>query len=405
LVYFFVNSAGLPWGLLYTTLLTPLFYYWVIKTRQTEIMIPFLAAILPFFILQVMAGVTMGNYIASLVNIAAVYVFAQAVYTFVLVCEDKEKLFRRVLYLNFILCLVAIPFYFTPWYDIFWISQDFTQGVSHFLRLKMFTYEASYYAVIFSPVFFFYFWQYMLRQNRIKGWKLLFLLGVPYIISLSLGVIMGLLLALCGTLLLYSSRLFRSPRVAYFVSSTILLAFAGIVVIMVFFPDNALVVRLGNIWGGKDMSSRGRTTDAFYLSERILELKNPWVGIGPGQLKPLGGQIIRTYYNYTEADVNIAIPNAVAETLMVFGWIGLVLRFAVELGLFFYTKPWKNYYRLTLFLFIFIYQFTGSYITSTVEYVIWILAFTNAFPQFDVPLAARGSKIKIHPDNARLQNL
>jgi hypothetical protein len=45
---------------------------------------------------------------------------------------------------------------------------------------------------------------------------------------------------------------------------------------------------------------------------------------------------------------------------------------------------WTNYYRLLLFLFVFIYQFTGSFITNVAEYVIWILAFTNTFHQFDV---------------------
>ncbi len=73
-----------------------------------------------------------------------------------------------------------------------------------------------------------------------------------------------------------------------------------------------------------------------------------------------------------------------AETLAVFGWVGFFLRFVVEIFLFFYTKVWTNYYRLLLFFFMFIYQFTGSFITNVAEYVIWILAFTNVFNQFDV---------------------
>ncbi|MGZ5135232.1 MAG: hypothetical protein ACXWCG_08785, partial [Flavitalea sp.] len=51
---------------------------------------------------------------------------------------------------------------------------------------------------------------------------------------------------------------------------------------------------------------------------------------------------------------------------------------------FFKTKVWSNYYRLSLFLFIFIYQFTGSYLTNIAEYVIWILAFhPGLFTEFD----------------------
>ena len=78
-----------------------------------------------------------------------------------------------------------------------------------------------------------------------------------------------------------------------------------------------------------------------------------------------------------------------AETLAIFGWVGFCVRIFIELSLFFYTKVWKNYYRLLLFLFIFLYQFTGSFITNIAEYVIWIMAFTNAFPQFDVKIFYR----------------
>jgi len=60
------------------------------------------------------------------------------------------------------------------------------------------------------------------------------------------------------------------------------------------------------------------------------------------------------------------------------------LRLIIEIALFFHTKVWRNYYRLLLFFFVFIYQFTGSFITNVAEYVIWILAFTNIFHQFDV---------------------
>ncbi len=73
-----------------------------------------------------------------------------------------------------------------------------------------------------------------------------------------------------------------------------------------------------------------------------------------------------------------------AETLAIFGILGAIGRLALELYLFFRTKVYANYYQLALFLFVFIYQFTRSFITNIVEYVIWILAFSNVFKQFDV---------------------
>ncbi len=134
---------------------------------------------------------------------------------------------------------------------------------------------------------------------------------------------------------------------------------------------------------GHDSSGKGRTSDAFMLVKRMIMLKSECWGIGFGQIKVLGEDIVRNYYHYDE-HYAITIPNASAETLAVTGWIGWWLRLLISLFLFVYTRVWRNYYRFLLFTFIFIYQFTGSYFTSQIEYIIWVLAFSNLFPYFNV---------------------
>jgi hypothetical protein len=156
-----------------------------------------------------------------------------------------------------------------------------------------------------------------------------------------------------------------------------------LIVMYLFFPDNALFTRLSNIFSGQDLSGKGRTTDSFYLADKILYLRHHLWGIGPGQVKILGNFIVREYYAYPNNYDVIAIPNAVAETWVLFGWAGLFLRMGLEVYFFFRTRVWTNYFRLSLFLFIFIYQFTGSFITNLAEYTIWLLAFVNVFPQFE----------------------
>ncbi|HSU27762.1 MAG TPA: hypothetical protein VLJ68_05230, partial [Chitinophagaceae bacterium] len=101
------------------------------------------------------------------------------------------------------------------------------------------------------------------------------------------------------------------------------------------------------------------------------------------------------YYLYAPWHA-VTIPNTVAETFVIFGWAGILLRFGLEIFLFFYTKVWTNYFRLLLFIFIFIFQFAGSFITNIAEYMIWILAFTNVFKQFDV---------KNHPGELRASSI
>jgi len=318
-----------------------------------------------------------------LLNVIFVYIFCQAVYTFLHLCFDVEKIFRRLLIVNFILCLVSVVLYFTPWDDIVWIQQQLTEGVNDFRRLKLFTYEASYYATLFVPLFCFYSLQYLFRKNELKGWLLLSMIFLPFALSFSFGVMAALLLSGVMTFIFYLRPLVRKRRVF---NGLIFFSIFSVVLVSIayfFFRNSFVVLRLVNIFSGKDSSGKGRTSDAFFLANKLLEKKDEYWGVGFGQVKIIGSDVIRHYYMYGENFV-ATIPNAVAETYAILGWIGVTLRMLVEIFLFFQTRVWTNYYRLWLFLFIFIFQFAGSFITNVAEYVIWILAFTNVFGQFDV---------------------
>lgn len=383
-IYFFLNSLGLPFGLTYTAILSPLFYWWVIRKRRTEILLPFFVCLAPFMIIHFIIGVDVKTYIVSVINYTAVYIFCQAFYTFIKNATDIEGIFRKLLFVNTIFCLIGIIVYFTPFNSVLWMEQNITEGIENFKRLKLFTYEASYYATLFIPIFFFYFMQLMLKQNKINSWLLLFMLLLPYVLSFSIGAIGCIFLSITIVYITFFKTLTVKKRVLSFVIITLLVSITTLLSLWLFFPDNSLFFRLENIISGKDSSGNGRTFEAFTLAKKILALKSEVFGIGAGQIKIIGARIIRDFYLYPLTFNDIAIPNAAAETLAIFGWVGLSLRLLIELFLFFYTKVWTNYYRLLLFTFIFVYQFTGSFITNIAEYVIWILAFTNAFPLFDV---------------------
>ncbi|MHA4808699.1 hypothetical protein ACX0G9_11365 [Flavitalea flava] len=384
IVYFFINSLGLPIGLTYTAILSPLFYWWILVAGRKEVILPFLMVLMPFIIFQVLSGVDTESYLISLLYYLTVYIFCHAFYTFLKKCHDIEGIFRKILIINFFFCLVAIPLYFTPYYDILWIEQYLTEGVNDFRRLKLFTYEASYYSTLFIPLVCFYFFKIILGLNRQSSWLILLMIILPLALSFSIGVISAVLVALMITVFLYARTLIRKRRTRHLVFICVSAFFGGLILLTFLFPDNALFVRIGNIFAGEDLSSKGRTSDSFILADKILELKSHLWGIGPGQLKIIGNRIIHDYYAYPDDYNVIAIPNAAAETWAVFGWLGLLLRISLEMFFFYRTKVWTNYFRLTLFLFVFLYQFTGSFITNLAEYVIWILAFTNIFPQFDV---------------------
>ena len=386
-VYFFFNTVALPHGLTFTALLAPFFYGWVMLVRKQEVLLPFLALLAPFLILHVsVVGVEESSYFLSLLNLVLVYIFCQAAYTFFLQCRDPERIFYRVIQVNFFLCLLAIPFYFTPWFSFFWDEQDITNGVGRLRRLRLFTYEPSYYAFLFIPFFFFFLLQYFFAQNKVRGIYLLPMIILPLLLSFSLGVMASVLLACLFTGLVYFGRLARKRRVAWFVGGTGGVMVFVLAFLLLFFRHNAIFIRIANILAGKDTSGNGRTVDAFVIGLKIAREKSEYWGIGLGQIKLVGDDIIRKYYLYN-MDLVVTIPNATAETLAIFGWAGVGLRMLIEFFFFFYTRVWTNYYRLLLFFFVFIYQFTGSFITNAAEYVIWIMAFTNCFRQFDVPVA------------------
>lgn len=383
ILFFFFNSFGLPYGLTYTAILTPFFYCWIVLKEKTEPLFPFLVLLVPFVIAHLLQKTDFQVYLISLLNYISVYIFSYAFYVFLKENHSLEFIFKRLLYINFILCLIAIPLYFTPFSDLLWIEQYLTEGFSEFRRLKMFTYEASHYATLFIPLFFFFFLQIMLRRNQISSWVLIAMIFLPLVLSFSLGVISAAVFSIIVTYLLFGRTLTRKKRVFQFISLGVISIFLGTLFLVIFFPTNPLFIRIVNILSGVDSSGNGRTVEAFILADKLLDLRNPFWGVGLGQIKIMGADTVRDFYQY-DLDYIISIPNATAETLAIFGWVGFLIRIFIEICLFFYTSVWKNYYRLLLFLFVFVYQFTGSYITNLAEYVIWVLAFTNAFPQFDI---------------------
>ena len=383
-IYFFINTLGLPLGLTYTAILSPFFYWWIITKRKQEIIFPFLGGMLLFVIIHIASGADVMSYLVSFINLLTVYIFCQAVYTFFKICSNPEKIYWKLFLINFILCLIAIPLYFTPYNNILWIQQYLTEGVDNFLRMKLFTYEASYYATLFTPLFFFFLLQIIFKQNQRSIWLLLPMLLLPYLLSFSMGVISCVAVAIALTYIFYFKRLTRKRRVLTIIALGASLVVFLVGILIIFFPDNTLFLRIENIFAGADSSGRGRTYEAFILANKMLDEKSHTWGIGLGQIKLLGSEIIRDFYLYPMEYTVFTIPNAAAETLAIFGWVGFSLRILIQLVLFFRTKVWTNYYRLLLFIFIFLYQFTGSFITNIAEYVIWILAFTNVFPQYNV---------------------
>ena len=383
LVFVFFNSVGLPHGLLYTTVLTPFLMFWLWRKRVYGYALWFtgISAVLTYIHLG--HDVVLPQYAKSTVLLFTTLVFTVATWQFLRNTTRMGWYFKQILIFNTILLPVAAAAFLHPvTREWFWYLVPFSPNLPAIPRLKMLTYEASFYSLTLAPLAVFYVVKSAFGQVRYPLLVLL-LVFVPLLLSLSLGVLIALSLALVGVLITYFRPIMQRKRFRLTVLYTAGGLVLGLLLLMVLWPDNPVFERIDNVLSHRDTSARGRTYEAFWLAGKLAWNTNIWVGAGPGQVKALGHDLFFEFYQITITGPYVArIPNSAAETLAVYGVLGLAVRLGIQGWLFIRYKVYRNLFSLGLFLFIFIYQFTGSYITSPLEYVIWILAVLPLFPEF-----------------------
>lgn len=383
--FFFFNVFLLPAGLLYTTILTPLFVLLLLRQKLWRPLLTYFLFSLLYGYQHYSTGVDRGAYLKSYILFSSAFVFSLWAWRYLQ--KNHKKLgayFRQITLYNTLFVGLAILGLTIPiarellWYDV-----PIHPAIPAFPRLRLFVYEPSFYSLLIAPVFLYYFISFVFSPDN-KHLVPFLLLCLALILSLSFGVLGGLVLAILLVFFLNAKSLLRRKRIFFASLYLLALAVVGGFIMWEFFPYNPVVDRMDKIFAGHDSSANGRTWEAFLLAWKILERTDLFWGAGWGQIKVVGQPIIVEYYNYEGAWRDLVrIPNASAETLASLGLVGLAGRLLAQIGLFFYTKVYSNYYRMILFAFIFIYQFTGSYLTNIYEYAIWILAFLPIFPQFD----------------------
>lgn len=374
-VYTFFNGWLLPEGLYYTTLLTPFFFISLVKLKGLRGYACFLALSLLLAVVQWTTVEYVRDYLVSFLLLQTLAIFVLNTYLFFATAPDMGQVFKRLAVINIVLVAVALlTLPFPPLRPLLWYLLPISPDIPVVPRLKLFTSEASYYSLVLVPVFAYYALKKILLRSR---YNLLFLsLGVALLLSFSLGVLATSLITFVLLLSFNANRLKGRVNLTFLVMACWLLIGCG-VALYCFYRHNPLFARLENIYTGKDTSARGRMTDSFFIAWHVAKLKSLWWGVGLGQLKFIGKDFTNYFYAYSNIPVT-RIHNSVAETFCFYGWVGLALRFFTLLYLFFRTKVWDNYYRQFLFVFMFIYQFTGSYLFNPAEYVLWILAFSPA---------------------------
>ncbi len=382
LVFFGINIFGLPSPLLYSNFISLVFVKNLLKTKYFIFTCFFVFTLLVYFAIHFYYGVEMTSYLNSLAVYLLVFINVIMAHNYIKYLGDRiNLLFDFIVKANFTFFIISVLFLVLDFSKLTWRYYNYTdlsnQGAG-IPRFRGFFYEPSYYALMFSPFLLYYFYKFIFIEKSFKTFRNLLFVAIPIVFTWSFGVLLGILLAIVISVIYYSTKYFKIN--IYFLVAFSLLPI-GVLLLLMF--NTEIAHRIIMNFKGDDLSTKGRTSNAFEIANHLIHAKSPFFGIGLGQIKVFGQEYIQNYYGYQKW-YRVSIPNAFAETLAIFGYTGAFLRLFFQLFLFFYKKCYNNMFSLTLFAFIFIYQFTGSFITSTLEYIIWLMAVMNIFPEFNI---------------------
>lgn len=379
---FFFNRALLPFGLQYSLLLTPFFIYYLHeKGFLPKLTLPAIV-IGGFSIAHLIIGVVLKDFMVSSILLIALLIFTATFYVFYQRTPHIDLIFKRLAQINLGLTLLAILALATnQLVDVFWYLRPFTAGYKVIPRLKLFELEASHYSLAILPLFSYYFWKVL--RDKWKNWTdlLLFLsLVVSLLLSFSLGVIAVIGFSIVVVLLVKAFSFLKDKSMRNTIGLVSLSCLLVLIGLYFFYPDNPLFYRINNLFNGMDTSGRGRTYEAFEIAYKVLQVNNKYLGIGLGQFKIIGRDILIYFYKYSNTPEVARLPNCMAETLVTYGFLGFTLKIIAQFILFFKMKVFQNVFQLTIFIAIFSYQFTGSFLFNGIEYVLWVMAF---FPKLN----------------------
>lgn len=366
IILIFFNSVGLPLGLLYTTLFTPFLYLYLWKNKVKYVIGKYFLALLPFiFTWLTEDSLNLFALMQSYTILFSIYISIYSL-SFLLSRNDNIiNIFRCIIWINFILFLFALMFRFTDFFDLMWSYTIITAYTEPLFRLNLFTYEPSYYATILVP-FVTFSLVHLLYDFNIKNLSFFSIVTIPFLFSLSMGVIASLMIAIIISSIIHFKKIMLNKKNLFFFS------IITITLLLILLTENSISQRFFNVIKGEDTSGQNRLFESTIVAFQIIKTTNFWVGCGLGQTKFFAPLFFEQFW--PGAGI-YRLTNAVADTLATFGILGIIIRFSVQLLLFYHTKVYKSYYRLTLFIFIFIYQFTGSYLMNLIEYFIWLLVF------------------------------
>lgn len=379
---FFFNRVGLPFGLSFDMILAPFFLYTIFKEFNQSTLYKAIGILLVFGIIHAFLGVNYTAFFVSNVVFLALIIGVICFYQRAKQIDYFEEIILRITQLNVVFTIIALATLFFLKSTYLWYLVPYTSNAEALPRLKLFTEEASHYSFLLLPVFYYWLYQLLAHVNwRTFGYLMSIIISL--ILSFSLGVLSIIAITLILILVLYSRSILSQHRYRKFLLILIFILVTIGLLLAFFFPINPLTIRINNLINGQDTSGRGRTYESFEIAWRVLQLNYPLFGLGLGQFKLIGRDVLLFYYKYHTIPAVVRLPNALAETLVSFGVLGAVLRIFLQIYWGIKAVIFQNVFQTSLFIALFIYQFTGGFLFHSFEYYYWILACIPVFKSFD----------------------
>lgn len=384
-IYFFFNTVGLPVPVSYTTLISVVRFK-VIYDRFRKVFLAILLVLIGYAIIHNVQGVVVMDYFKSLCYFIFLLASGFVAYHYLKTGNIRiDSTFRFMSVFSLLLLVVAFFFISSPLSHLFWKDHSFVGDGNFVKRFEGFSYEASHLALTLSPILLYFLWK-IINKPQIKSIGYFIAVSFPIALTVSFGFVAAFVIAISATLLMVLVIYRKFKRILIIPVSVVLV---GVVVLSLF--PNPLANRMEVIFKGDDTSVNGRTTEAFYLGYKCAQQESIWFGIGMGQVKYVGEEVIRPYYSkydpvgYSKENWPVlGIPNSMAETLAIFGIFGVLLKIGFQIFCFVKLKVYQNYFNLSIFFFIFFYQMMGSFILSSTEIIMWAMAFAKIFDEFDI---------------------
>jgi hypothetical protein len=376
---------------LFTAILSPLFLYFLFKERDLKSLLSYAILLIipiPFHLLN---GIEISSYLFSSALLLTAWIFLfTSIHAIKKLNTELEKMFKVIISINSLLVMAALVILpFAAWRSLMWYSIPISPNISPFPRLDMFAYEPSHYALLLAPVFMFFLIK-AISGNLKHAYLYVIASVVPLILSISFGVVAAFIIALLITVIINHRRFPERLLKAW--SYGMLSAIVTFMIVVIIWPENAIWQRILNIFSGADTSARGRLHNSFMFAWDLVNQNNMLFGVGPGQVKVLAHDLIINFYKYTgEYAEVVRIPNSMGEMLATYGLFGFILKIFFEIYFFVKTKVYNNVYALALFIFIFIYQFTGSFLVNAAELGTWALVYCFR-PDFSIKRKSKEGK-------------